>query len=72
MNRIFFKNDQETEINTQEIDDNLLKILREEYLKHINEERNTINIWIFFHHNTTNILTLDENHFFNGLLPIFY
>ena len=40
MNNIFFKNEQQTEINTQKIDENYLKILREEYLKHKNEEKN--------------------------------
>ena len=42
MNNIFFKNEQQTEINTQKIDENYLKILREEYLKHKNEEKNTL------------------------------
>ena len=46
LNSIFFKNIDQTEINTQEIDDNHLKILREEYLKHINEERNIIYIYV--------------------------
>ena len=46
MTNIFFKNAQQTEINTQKIDDNHLKILREEYLKHINEEKNIIYIYV--------------------------
>ena len=40
MTNIFFKDERLTEINTQKIDENYLKILREEYLKHKNEEKN--------------------------------
>jgi len=46
MNNIFFKNEQQTEINTQKIDENYLKILREEYLKHKNEEKNIVYIYV--------------------------
>ena len=46
LNGIFFKNIEQTEINTQKIDDNHLKILREEYLKHINEEKNIVYIYV--------------------------
>ena len=46
LNGIFFKNIEQTIINTQKIDDNHLKILREEYLKHINEEKNIVYIYV--------------------------
>ena len=42
MANIFFKDKRMTEINTKKIDENYLKILREEYLKHKNEEKNTL------------------------------
>ena len=46
MTNIFFKNEHQTEINTQKIDENYLKILREEYLKHKNEEKNIVYIYV--------------------------
>ena len=43
---IFFKNPQMTEINTQKIDENYLDILRNEYYKHINDEKNIVYIYV--------------------------
>ena len=43
---IFFKYPIMTEINTQKIDENYLDILRNEYYKHINDEKNIVYIYV--------------------------
>ena len=43
---IFFKNPQMTEINTQKIDENYLDILRNEYYKHMKDEKNIVFLYV--------------------------
>ena len=43
---IFFKNQQQTEINTQKIDERYLDMIRNAYIKHIHEEKNIVYIYV--------------------------
>ncbi len=43
---IFFKNPQMTEINTQKINENYLDILRNEYYKHMKDEKNIVFLYV--------------------------
>ena len=60
---IFFKYPIMTEINTQKIDENYLDILRNEYYKHINDEKNIVYIYVngFI---KTNLLRIFKNQIF--------
>ena len=46
LNNIFFKNQTLTEINFEKIDDKSLEILKKEYNKHINEEKNFVPLYV--------------------------
>ena len=60
LNAIFFKNKEQTEINIQKIEQRYLDIIRDAYIKHLNDENNIVYMYVnsFI---KTNILRLFKN-----------